>query len=133
MISMGSTYREKLETTARAKIFWGDAREDVVKNLVDSGMDSVEANGLVEAFVHERAHTIQKMGTKKIFIGLALVALPLLPWIAIMVMIHRLFLPPLTIICLPGSCLVFGGYSLFSGSMMYFMPDNLTGDIAETE
>ncbi len=130
---MNSTYREKAETTARAKIFWGDAREDVVKDLVDNGMDSTEASGLVESFVHERAHTIRKMGTKKILIGSALVLLPLLPWIAFVIMLHRFFLPPLMILCLPGSVLVYGGYSLFSGSMMYFLPDNLTGDIAETE
>jgi hypothetical protein len=133
MISTGSTYREKVETTARARVFWGDTPDDVIKELTDNGLVQDEAKGLVEEFVRERAHTIRSMGSKKIFIGLALVALPLLPWIALTVMLHRFFMPPLMVLCVPGSVFVYGAYSLFKGIFMYFLPYNETGDVAEVD
>ena len=133
MISTGSTYREKLDAAARAKIFWGDPREEAIKHLVENGIDSEEANGMVEAFVHERADTICKMGFKKILIGAVLVALPLAPWIILTIMVHRFFMPPIMILLLPGSVFVYGAYSLFPGSMMYMWPDNQTGDVSEID
>lgn len=133
MISTGSTYREKLETDARARIFWGDAQAEVVKYLVENGMDQKEVDGMVEAFVHERADTIRKMGFKKILIGTACVAAPMVPWIVLSAMLHRFFMPPIMFACVPGSIGVYGLYSLFKGTMMYVMPDSETGDVAEAD
>jgi len=133
MIATGSTYRERAEDAARARIFWGDARDDVVKHLVDNGVAHEEEGGIVEAFVHERADTIRKMGLKKILVGLPLIAVLFAPWLIISFMTHRFFMPPVWILCLPGSAFVYGAYSLLKGMRLYLMPDSEMGDIAEKD
>jgi len=133
MIATGSTYRERAETEARARIFWGEARDEVVKHLVNNGVEREEAGGIVEAFVHERADTIRKMGLKKLLIGLPCVLVPVTPWLVMSVLMHRLFMPPIIILCLPGSITIYGAYSLIKGAQLYLMPDSELGDIAERE
>ena len=133
MIATGSTYREKAETEARARIFWGDSCEEVLKHLVDHGIEHGEAGGMVEAYYHERIDTIRKMGMKKILIGLPCLAVPLAPWLVLTVIMHRLFMPPMMVICLPGSLGIYGAYSLIKGTQLYFLPDGELGDIAEKE
>lgn len=133
MIATDSTYREKIETAARARIFWGDAQADVVKYLADNGTDQRQAEMMVEAYYHERADTVRKMGFRKILIGIPLVIAPLLPWIILSVIMHRFFMPPVMMLCLPGSLLVYGLYLLFKGTLMYLWPDTQMGDIAEQD
>jgi hypothetical protein len=133
MIATGSTYRERAETEARARIFWGDQRDDVVRHLTDNGVAHEEAGGIVESFVHERADTIRKMGMKKLLIGGALVGALFTPWFAICIITHRFFMPPLMIACLPGSVGVYGAFSLLKGAQLYLMPDSEMGDIAEKD
>jgi hypothetical protein len=133
MLTAEETYREKIETTARARVFWGDPEADIVKYLADNGTEQGEAKLMVEAFIHERADTVRKMGLRKILIGIPLVTAPLLPWIILSTMMHRLFMPPIMILCLPGSFVVYGLYSLFKGILMYVWPDTQAGDIAEAD
>ena len=136
MTTTGSTYREKTETAARAKIFWGDDRDDVIKHLLDNGFEVEEANRMVEEFYLERFSILRRWGMKKMLLGSLLVALGLAPWLTFCIILHRFVMPPmvvLVVLVVLGAAFVYGGYSCLKGSMMYMWPKNETGDVADME
>src|SRR5690242_11072229 len=95
MTTTGSSYREKIETAARAKVFWGESRDDVFKHLIDNGFSAEEANAIIEMFFSERAVTLRKWGVKKMLLGTGILALGLVPWIGMCGIMHRFYMPPL--------------------------------------
>jgi hypothetical protein len=129
MTTTGSTYREKIETAARAKVFWGDSREDVIKHLTDNGFTAEEANTMVETFFDERFSTLRKWGIKKMFIGLGILALGMTPWLGLCWFMHRFYMPPLPAVLALATALVYGAFSCLKGSMMYMWPKNEIGDV----
>lgn len=133
MTTTGSTYREKIETAARAKVFWGEHRDDVLKHLTDNGFTVEEANAMVESFFHERFGTLRKWGVKKMLLGGGALALGLVPWIGLCVLMHRFYMPPLPALVLLASAFVYGTFSCLKGSMMYMWPNNETGDVANMD
>lgn len=133
MTNTGSTYREKIETAARAKVFWGDHRDDVVRHLTDNGFSSEEASVMVDSFIDERFSTLKKWGVKKMLLGCGALLLGLVPWMGFCALLHRFYMPPLPGLLLLGSAFVYGAYSCLKGSMMYMWPNNETGDVADID
>ena len=74
----GQVGRAQAETEARAKIFWGDATEEVVKFLMRQGVSVAEARELVAAMFQERAKTIRRNGVKKVVVGTAMMCVPVI-------------------------------------------------------
>ena len=128
MLTEGLHYREKIETAARAKTFWGDSREDVLKHLVAGGIGEAEANELLESMFQERDATIRGMGLKKIYVGLSLIAVAIAAWFFFIGVLHVL---PVKLFFLPATAGVYGAYSVIKGSIMCMAPSSETGDIAE--
>jgi hypothetical protein len=119
--------REQVEIEARAKTFWGDSREEVVKFLMMQGISAPEAMTLAEEFFQERAQTIRGMGLKKIFIGVPLMAVPLVAWISFMSM--RFI--PMKIFALTIMVGLYGTWLLLKGLIMFFSPKSEPGDVAD--
>jgi hypothetical protein len=70
-------WREKLESEARAKIFWGDSTDSVLGLLQSQGIQNQEASALIESFVQERAAAVSSLGRRSILIGIGLLLVPL--------------------------------------------------------
>ena len=69
-------WREKLESEARAKIFWGDSAESVITLLQSQGIQNPEAATLTESFLQERADSVKSLGRRSILIGVPLILVP---------------------------------------------------------
>jgi len=125
--SVDSVHRDKVETEARAKTFWGVSREDILKDFLKEGIDESEATSLVQGMFQERADTIRGMGMKKIFAGLSLISVGIVTWF----LIGKLHFIPAKLFFIPACCGVYGAYSALNGSIMYISPNSETGDISE--
>jgi hypothetical protein len=120
--------RDQVEVEARAKTFWGDAREDVVKYLMMQGIPAVEATEIAEGLFTERAQIIRAAGVKKIIIGIPLMALPVVLWFVFLATIHFV---PIKLWALTLMAGLYGMYCLFKGLIMFFSPKSEPGDCSE--
>jgi hypothetical protein len=119
--------REKAETEARAKAFWGDSREDVLKFLMMNGINAAEATTLVEGIFQERAEEIRRIGLRKIFIGIALMAVPVVAWFVFM-SLHFLPMKLFAVTVMVG---LYGTYLLLKGTIMFVSPKSEPGDVGD--
>ncbi len=120
--------RHQVEIEARAKTFWGDSREEVVKYLMMQGISAAEATELEGGMFAERVAIIRGAALKKIFISLPLMALPVVFWIFCAVEFHMV---PLKIWALTVIAGVYGMYCLIKGAIMFISPGSEPGDVSE--
>jgi hypothetical protein len=64
MLPIHPINREQVEAEARAKVVWGDAREEVLKYLMIQGVSAAEATDLTDEMFQERAASIRGIGLK---------------------------------------------------------------------
>ena len=112
---------------AKAKIFWGDPPEEVIKYLKVQGFSYEEASGLVQAMFQERAVTIRANGIRKIVIGTGLVAVPLVTFF-IFLSIGIIFMKLLALTIIVG---LWGVWMLVNGIFMILAPKWERGDVAD--
>lgn len=67
---------EQAQIEARAKVFWGDAAEDVIKYLQMQGISYDDACVMVDQMFAEREKAIRARGVRKICIGVAMMLVP---------------------------------------------------------
>ena len=112
---------------ARAKIFWGDPPEEVIKFLMIKGIGHEEAAGMVSALFQERAATIRGNGIRKILTGIPLIAVP--------VVAYRIFagigIIPMRIFGLTIMVGLWGAWMLLKGTIMSLTPKSESGDLAD--
>jgi hypothetical protein len=120
--------REQVETEARAKTFWGDSREEVLKFVMMQGFSAVEATELVNTLFQERAEEIRAAGIKKICLGIVLMAVPVATWILFVTVIHIIFIKVLALTIMAG---LYGTYCLLKGLIMFFSPKSEPGDVGD--
>src|SRR5262245_14153166 len=77
-------WREKLESEARAKIFWGDSPESVLEYVQSQGFTKEEAETTINAIVEERVQSLRSLGRRNILIGLPLVLVPVASYLVFM-------------------------------------------------
>lgn len=63
----------KLRVEARARVMWGEPREDVVRFLVDAGVADVAAQAIVGEMLSERGSAFRRQGLIEMIMGLPLV------------------------------------------------------------
>lgn len=119
--------RSQVDHEAKAKIFWGDEPDSVVKFIMMHGVPYQEASEVVAGFVAERAAITRVSGIRKIVIGCCLVAVPI---IAALVFMSIGFFP-VKIFGLTVAVGLYGGYLLLTGIMMLVAPKIETGDVSE--
>jgi hypothetical protein len=120
--------RDQLEIEARAKTFWGDSREEVVKYIMMQGVAAAEATELAAGLFAERAQIIRAAGMKKIIIGIPLMILPVASWFFCLIEFRFV---PIKLWALTLIAGIYGMYCLFKGLIMFFSPNSEPGDCSE--
>jgi hypothetical protein len=123
----GQVDRAQAEHEARAKILWGDSREEVFKYLRIQGFGHEEAFALVQELFLERAATIRSDGIRKIVIGTGLICVPivsLLIFFAIGVILLKIFAATVVV----G---FWGVWMVFKGAFMVLSPKTEAGDASD--
>jgi hypothetical protein len=123
----GQVPRPQAETEGRAKIFWGDPPEEVVKFLMRNGISHPEASELTRGYYDERAKAVRSKGFGKILTGIGMICVPL---IALAIFLHIRFIPwkLFAITIMVG---LYGLWRLFHGTVMVIAPKFDKGDVAD--
>lgn len=127
MLPIHPINREQVEAEARAKVVWGDAREEVLKYLMIQGLSAPEATALADEMYQERAASIRAIGLKKFIMGIPLMAVPVAAWfyfLSIRVMSAKLL----------GLAMViglYGAYLFLKGMIMFVSPKSEPGDVGD--
>jgi len=122
----GQVDRAQAVTEARAKIFWGDPPEEVIKFLMRQGSSVVEARELVAAMFQERAKTIRRNGIVKFFLGTTMACVP----VAFYLVCTHMGVLPMKLFGLTIMVGLWGAYMLLKGLIMFFAPKSEPGDVA---
>jgi hypothetical protein len=123
----GQLDRTQAEHEARAKIFWGDPPDEVIKFLMRQGIAAAEAQELVGAMFLERAKTIRRNGVKKVIIGVTLICVPI---VFVLVCLSSGVLP-LKLFALTIMVGLWGCWMVLKGAIMFSAPKSEPGDVAE--
>jgi len=128
MLPVTAIDRDKVETEARAKTYWGDSREEVTKFLMMNRFSAAEATEIAAEMFAERAATIRGAGLKKIVMGSLMVLFPIVSWIFFIAVIHLIFIKIWALTLMVG---LYGMYCLIKGLIMFFSPGSEPGDVSE--
>ncbi len=123
----GQADHTQAEHEARAKIFWGDPPEEVIKFLMIKGIGPEEASGMVRAMFQERAATVRANGIRKVLTGILLMAVP--------VVAYRIFVGigiiPMKLFGLTIMVGLWGVWLFLNGAIMFLNPKSQPGDLAD--
>lgn len=72
---------EQAQIEARAKVFWGDSAEEVIKYLQMQGISYDDACVMVDEMFSEREKTIRARGVRKILIGGVMMLVPVVVYL----------------------------------------------------
>src|SRR5262245_1723152 len=75
------TAAERFEAEARAQVIWGKSREETLEHLCSEGATISEAENAYEAVKFCRREYVQSAAKKKIFLGLGLMAVPIVGFV----------------------------------------------------
>ena len=123
----GQVDRAQAETEARAKIFWGDPPEEVVKFLMRQSVSVAEAKELVAAMFLERAKTIRRNGVKKVMVGTSMMCVP----VAFYLICNGIGVLPLKLFAVTIMLGLWGAWMALKGTIMFFAPKSEPGDVAD--
>src|SRR5262245_22367543 len=123
----GQIDRPQAELEARAKIFWGDPVEDVVKFMMRNNFSYEEASELVAGYFDERAAAVRSNGIGKIVVGSGMVALPIVSWFVFAAM----GVIPIKIFAITVVIGLWGAWRVFRGIVMTTSPRSEKGDVAD--
>ena len=123
----GQVGRAQAETEARAKIFWGDAPDEVVKFLMRQGVSVAEAQELAAAFFLERAKTIRRNGIKKVIVGTSMMCVPVIFFL----ICSSVGVLPLKLFAVTIMVGLWGAWMALKGTIMFFAPKSEPGDVAD--
>jgi len=122
----GQLPRPQAELEARAKIFWGDPPEEVVKFLMRQSIGYADASQIVNGFFDERAAALRSDGIGKIVTGIGMVCVPIIAW----AVFTKIGVLPIKLFALTVMVGLYGAYRLIKGTIMVISPRSETGDVA---
>jgi hypothetical protein len=122
----GQVDRTTAEREARAKIFWGDSTDEVLKFLMRNGFSAAEASAQVNEMFQERAGVIRKNGIFKILYGSVLACIPVASWF----IFAHIGIIPMKIFALLIMVGLYGAYQAVKGTIMVISPKSEPGDVA---
>jgi hypothetical protein len=123
----GQVARPQALQEARAKIFWGDAPEEVVKFLMRQNIPYSEASELVKELSNERAAALRSEGIGKIVTGIGMACVPMAAW----TFFTKIGFLPLKLFALTVMVGCWGAYRIIKGTLMVVSPRSESGDVAE--
>jgi hypothetical protein len=118
--------RTTAEREARAKIFWGDSTDEVLKFLMRNGFTAAEASTQVNEMFLERSATIRKNGFWKIIYGSLMACVPVGAWF----FFAHIGILPMKIFALLIMIGLYGAYQAVKGTIMVIAPKSEPGDVA---
>ncbi len=121
--------REQVEREARARIFWGEDPELVVRYLLVNRFSAEDAEQFVDVVFRERMASVRKLGVRKILIGVPMIAVPVAAWLLLGWMLRSLMV--MTILGVAGAFGLWGAWKVFEGVFMLIFPENEKGDLAD--
>jgi hypothetical protein len=123
----GQTDPGQVAHEARAKIFWGDPPQEVLKFLLINNVPRGEAMEIIRELTHERTVQMRKNGLIKIFSGILMVCVPVAGWFGGMAITSRR-LKFLAFMIMLG---LWGAYRFLKGMLMVVAPKAQQGDVSE--
>lgn len=125
--SNGILERSQAEMEARAKVSWGDSREDVYKYLIFQRYTPEDAEELLSVLYDDRAKVVRATGIRKMVIGIGLICVPIIS-LLIMLKIGFIFMKLLAFPVMVG---MYGCWQLITGFVAFIAPKMEDGDVAE--
>jgi len=116
----------KAVNEAKAKVFWGDTKQQAIIPLIGAGMDYKEASRIIDGMMKDRAATIRVNGIWKIIAGCGLIAVPI---IALLIFLAIHFIP-IKIFAMTVMVGLYGVYMVIKGTFMMIAPKAEAGDVA---
>jgi hypothetical protein len=121
--------RDRLTTEARAKIFWGDAPEEVTKFLMAQGLEHGEASDLVAGMYKERLATLRGIGLRRVLIGGGMICVPIVSFFFYIRAGHL----PIKLFAAKVAVGVWGAWMFIRGAIMLIAPKMGSEDIADEQ
>jgi hypothetical protein len=118
---------EQAQHEARAKVFWGDAPEDVIKFLQMQGIVYDDACVMVDAMFVERERAIRARGVRKICLGVAMMLVPVIVYL-ILANIGYVDFKLLGMAVVVG---IGGAWFCLKGTFMLVSPQTEVGDVSD--
>ncbi len=118
---------EQAQHEARAKVFWGDVPEDVVKFLQMQGIGYDEACVMVDAMFTEREKVIRARGVRKICIGVVLMFVPVILWL-ILAQVGYIDVKLMAMAVVVG---IAGAWFCLKGTFMVVSPQTEIGEVSD--
>jgi len=119
---------EKLHNEARARIMWGESRDEVREWLSEQGSDTMGADEILRTCIAERGALVRKRAIIEIMAGLGLIAVPtsvlLVLWFVVGIMISGVFAAGIAIS-------LYGTFRLLRGIGWMTSGANFPGSIAD--
>ncbi|HEX4342448.1 MAG TPA: hypothetical protein VH255_03605 [Verrucomicrobiae bacterium] len=112
---------------AKAKIFWGDTQEEVIKFMMMNGFSAHEATGVVQTMFRERTAAIRKNGMGKMMISVPLMCVPVVGFF-VFKSIGYFPIKLFGMLILVG---LWGVWMLLKGTIMFVSPKSEPGDVAD--
>jgi hypothetical protein len=123
----GQTDPSQVAHEARAKIFWGDPPQEVLKFLLINNVPRQEAIEIIRELSHERLVQMRKNGLIKIFSGILMVCVPVVGWF----IFNTAGIIPMKLFAIMIMLGVWGAYRVLKGTFMVVAPNMQQGDVSE--
>jgi hypothetical protein len=121
----GQTDPSQVAHEARAKIFWGDPPQEVLKFLLINNVPRAEAMEIIRELAYERTVQMRKNGVAKIVTGIIMVSVPIAGWFMGFAEISIKLFAFMVMLGL------WGAYRLLKGIFMVVAPKAQSGDVSE--
>ena len=123
----GQVSRSQAELEARAKVFWGDEPDEVIKFLMRNNCSHQEASELVGEMFDERARAIRSNGIGKILTGSGMACVPVAAWF----IFSSIGVIPLKLFAITVMVGLWGAWRILKGTIMVVSPRSEKGDVAD--
>jgi hypothetical protein len=124
---LGLVDRTQAEHEARAKVMWGDTKEQIVSYLMVQGFSAPEANELATKLFQERTAAVRSNGIGKIIKGVGLMCVPI---VALLIFLS-IGVIPMKVFGLTIMVGLYGFYLFVKGVLMAVAPKSEQGDVAD--
>jgi hypothetical protein len=120
---------ESIIRDARAKVVWGEPRQEVFAFLQSSGFGDKEASDILDTIFRERAADIRKSGITKIIIGIFWIMV-LIGYLVVSAIIGII---ELKLLVLAGISALVGSWKIIEGIGYIIRPSSETGDLSNLQ
>lgn len=123
----GQTDPTQVAHEARAKIFWGDPPQEVLKFLCINNVPRQEAMEIIRELTQERTVQMRKNGLIKAISGALMVCVPVAGWF----IFAAAGIIPMKLFAIMIMLGLWGAYRVLKGTFMFVAPKAQQGDVSE--